>query len=121
MRVARFVAIVAAIILFALPALANPLWTNRNCGITAMSGTSTQLLAANPQRHYLLLCNFGAAGDNVTFGMAGETAVANQGLTLVPGACKEFSDYTSYLPNPPANAITVIGTSTQPVVCYEGR
>jgi hypothetical protein len=115
-----FLALVA-LILLATPALADPNWTFKNCGITSMSGSSTQLSAANALRHYLLICNFGAAGDNITLGMAGETAVANQGLNLVPGACKEYASGTSYLPQPPANAINVIGTSGQPVSCYEGR
>jgi len=115
--------LLAALILslLATPALANPLWTIRNCGISSMSGSSQTLVAKNPAHHYLLICNFGAAGDNITLGLAGETAVANQDLTLVPGSCKEYEDGSSYLAPPPANLITVIGTSGQPVTCSEGN
>lgn len=121
MRPLLFAVLSLFILAAVTPVHANPLWTNRNCGITSMSGASQQLVAANAQRHTLEVCNFGATNDNLTLGLAGETAVANQGLVLVPGSCKEYADGTTYLPQPPANAINVIGTSGQPVSCYEGR
>lgn len=98
--------------------------TFRDCSIASMSGSSQALLTVtNFNRKYLILCNTGATGDNVGVNLAGGTAaLAGAGtMTLVPGSCKEFSTGSSYLPNPPANAINVIGTSTQPVLCIEGR
>lgn len=94
----------------------------RDCSIASQSGSSAQLVTANPQRKYLLICNTGATNDNLGVNLAGGTAaLSGTGtLTLVPGACKEYST-TGPLADPPANAVTAIGTSTQPVLCLEGR
>ena len=114
---------------FAQVAGADP--TFADCSIASMSGSSqslgTAFTLASKQfnRKYLYICNTTTvAGDNVGVNLAGGTA-ALQGAgtqTLVPGACMEFSSAAgSGLPLPPSNAINVIGTSTQPVLCYEGR
>lgn len=109
-----------------LPSIADAqaLATYRDCSIASMSGSSQALLSAtNFQRKYLLICNTGATGDNVGVNFAGGTAaIGGAGtITLVPGACKEYSVSNASLSNPPSNIINVIGTSTQPVACYEGK
>lgn len=107
---------------------ANP--TFADCSIASMSGSSQALgtafaLGKNAfTRKYLYICNTGATGDNVGVNLAGGTAaLSGTGtLTLVPGACLEYSSAQgSGLPQPPSNNVNVIGTSTQPVLCYEGR
>ena len=124
MKFPRILALAALFAALSAPnAFAQALWTNNDCSIASLSGSSTQLLAANANRKYLLICNIGATGDNIGVNLSGGTAaIAGTGtITLVPGSCKEFAIAMSYLPNPPANAITVIGTSGQPVACTEGR
>lgn len=83
--------------------------------IASMSGTSQALLPVNPFRRYLLIQNTGNA--NVGVNIAGGTAVlgGTGTITLVPNG--------SYEPDSgvmPCNAMTVIGTAGQPVVCIEG-
>jgi hypothetical protein len=115
----------ALLALLALPASAHAqaLRSFNDCSIASMSGSSQQLVATNPQRAYLLVCNTGASGDNIGVNFAGGTAaIAGAGtITLVPGSCKEYAAGSSYLPNPPSGVVNVIGTSSQPVACYEGR
>lgn len=104
--------------------------TLADCSIASMSGSSQALGTAfalgskNYTRKYLLICNTGAAGDNVGVNLSGGTAaLAGTGtLTLVPGACLEYpkSGETEFS-LVPSNNVNVIGTSSQPVLCYEGR
>lgn len=112
----------AAILGFTDAATAQALPGFTDCSIASLSGTSTQIVAANPQRKYLELCNNGAT-NNVGVNFAGGTAaIAGAGtITLVPGSCKEYGALDSYLPWPPTGAVTVIGTSAQPIACYEGK
>jgi len=99
-----------------------------DCSIASLSGSSQSLgtlttLAAHAfNRKYLLVCNTGATGDNVGVNFVGTTAAlgGTGTVTLVPGACKEFST-SGQLPQPPSNAVTVIGTSGQPVLCLVGH
>jgi len=104
--------------------------TFADCSIASMSGSSQSLgtsftLGSKAyNRKYLHICNTGSAGNNVGVNLTGGTAaLSGSGTeTLVPGACLEFSAAPgSGLPLPPSNAINVIGTSSQPVLCEEGR
>lgn len=113
-----------------LPAMAfaQAVPTFADCSIASLSGSSQSLGTAFAlgskayNRKYLLICNNGTT-NNVGVNFAGGTAaIAGAGtLTLVPGSCKEFSAQPNLLPQPPSNAVNVIGTSGQPVLCYEGR
>lgn len=110
--------------------VASALPTFADCSIASMSGSSQKLgtaftLATNFNRKYLYICNnTSVAGDSVGVNLTGGTAALNGAgtVTLVQGACLEFSaNPGSGLPQPPSGAVTVIGTSSQPVLCYEGR
>jgi hypothetical protein len=105
--------------------------TFADCSIASMSGSSQSLGTAFTlgskayNRQYLLICNTSTVtADTLGVNLSGGTA-ALQGAgtsTVYPGACLEFSAAPgSGLPLPPSNAINVIGTSTQPVLCVEGR
>lgn len=97
-----------------------------DCSIASLSGSSQQILPANPNRTYLLICNTAAsnnAGVNYTGGTA---AIGGAGTyTLLPAnvaqSCKEYAAGFSYLPPPPSGAINVIGTAAQTLLCLEGR
>lgn len=85
----------------------------RDASITSLSGSSETLLAQNGNRQFLLIENTGDAdiGVNLTGGTAAIggtgtlTIVANGSLILDHFVCQ--------------NEVTVIGTSGQPVCCYE--
>ena len=110
-------------------ASANP--TFADCSIPSLSGSSQSLgttftLGSKAfNRKYLIICNTSTVtADTVGVNMAGGTAAlgGTGTLTLYPGACIEYSAAPgSGLALPPSNAINVIGTSTQPVLCLEGR
>lgn len=102
--------------------------TFRDCSIASLSGASQTLLAAPSfNRKYLLVCNFGTS-NSVGVNFAGGTAaIAGAGTYTLPDTggpvaqCKEFSADPGGTPLPPAGIVTVIGTSGQPVQCWEGR
>lgn len=120
------------IVLFTTPCFAQAIGANptySDCSISSMSGSSQSLgtnetLGAHGfNRKYLLICNTTAvAGDTVGVNLTGGTAaIGGTGtLTLAQGECREYGA-TGGLPLPPANAINVIGTSTQPVFCVVGH
>ena len=89
----------------------------KDASITSLSGSSETLLAAQPGRSYLLIQNTGTA--NCTVNMTGGTAAAGGAACVTlspinatgPNNCIEFSEFV------PANAIKVIGTAGQPVLC----
>jgi hypothetical protein len=95
----------------------NPVTTERDCGISSLSGSSQTIAVANPNRKYLGLFNSGNA--SVYVNAAGGTA-ASTGIASIPvtsGGSLLFK-----LPEGiPRNAITIIGTSGQPVACFEGN
>ena len=80
--------------------------------ITSLSGSSQSLLAKDGTRSYLLIQNTGNA--NVGVNLAGGTAaIGGTGtITLVPNGSLTFN-----IDSIPANAINVIGTAGQPLVC----
>lgn len=87
-----------------------------DCSISSLSGSSQQVVAANPQRQYLMLFNSGA--NTVYVNLAGGTA-ASSGASSIPlgvGASVVVNGA-----NVSRSAVTVTGTSTQPITCYEGR
>lgn len=121
----------AFLTILSLPAFADTSPTLADCSIASLSGSSQALGTAYAlgskvyNRKYLYICNMSAVnGDTVGVNLAGGTA-ALQGagtVTLNPGACLEYSGFSgSGLPLPPSNNINVIGTSGQPVLCYEGK
>lgn len=82
--------------------------------IASLSGSSQPLLPANPDRRYLLIQNTGSA--NVGVNLAGGTAALGGlgTITLAPnGSYEPDSNFI------PTNAVTVIGTTGQPVFCVE--
>lgn len=120
----------AFLILSPVSAFAQAAPTYADCSIASMSGSSQALGTAFAlgsrvySRKYLLVCNNSVAGDNLGVNFAGGTAnLTGAGtVVLVPGSCKEFSAAAGgSLPIPPSNNVNVIGTSGQPVLCYEGR
>lgn len=82
--------------------------------ITSLTGSSQTALAANPSRQFMVIVNTGSAniGVNLTGGTA---AIAGTGtITLVPDGSILFDTTIPLL------AVTVIGTSGQPVCILEG-
>lgn len=102
--------------------------TLADCSIASMSGSSQflgtayTLSARNLGRKYLMICNNGTT-NNVGVNLTGGTAaLAGAGtITLVPGSCLEYPKAGSGFGLVPSNAVTVIGTAAQPVLCLEGR
>ena len=82
--------------------------------ITSLTGSSQTLTGYNVARRILIIQNTGTA--NVGINLAGGTAaVAGTGtLTLAANSAPMILDE-----EPPQNAVTVIGTSGQPVACIE--
>ena len=81
----------------------------------SISTSSAAVAAANANRRYLLIQNIGAATVFLRFGAA---AVADQGVSLAPGAAYEMSAPGGNLYRGAINGITVSGTST--VLVTEG-
>lgn len=118
MRLSSLICIAFISLFAALPAQAQVVATYAlsDCSVSSLTGSSQSLVAANPQRKYLLIVNSGA--NNAYVNLAGGTAatsgissaqISPQGTVLLSGATVA------------RNAVTVIGTSAQPVTCYEGR
>src|ERR1700743_809885 len=85
-----------------------------DCSIASLSGSSQALVAKNPQRKYLFIFNSGA--NTAYVNLAGGTG-ARRGASSFP-----LSVGSSLVINGPTidtSAATVIGTSTQPITCYE--
>lgn len=80
--------------------------------IASLSGSSQQIVPANATRSLLIFFNDGNA--NAGINLAGGTAVIGGAgtITLVPNGSMTF--VTGSIPE---NAINVIGTSGQPLVC----
>lgn len=119
-----FIALTALSFLFCSAANATVTRTSLNdCSITSLTGsTSQQIIAANPNRLYLEIFN-PAASDAIYVNLAGGTAgttatstgtvkVAAQGTVIFTGESGSSM---------PVNAITVNGTASDAVVCFEGR
>lgn len=83
-----------------------------DASITSLSGSSQQLLASSGTRRFLMIQNIGA--NNVGVNLAGGTAaIGGTGTaTLYPGGSLKFDGFV------PTNAITVIGTSGQPLAAW---
>jgi len=95
----------------------TPAYTLRDCGISSLSGSSQSLAVANPNRKYLGIFNSGNASVyiNAIGGTAASTGIAS--IPLASGGSLIFKE-----PEGSArNAITIIGTSGQPVACFEGN
>lgn len=127
----RFLSLVifSVIAVFSTAAFALTPMTLADCSIASMSGSSQSLGTAFTlgskafNRKYLLICNNGST-NNVGVNLAGGTAALSGAgtVTLVPGSCVEYpKGGNSDVGLIPANNINVIGTSTQPVLCLEGR
>jgi hypothetical protein len=121
----RNILLILALLLATTPVFANPnVETNiGDCSITSLTGsTSQQILAANPQRKYLQIFN-PAASDaiyvNLAGGTAGTTATSTGTLKIAAQGNVTFAGGTGAVI--PMNAITVNGTASDAVICFEGR
>jgi hypothetical protein len=122
MRFTKFLAIALfSVVLGASQAHAQQVtgYQVRDCSIASLSGSSQQILAANPQRKFLFIVNNGAGSNSVGLNLAGGTAAINGSGTITLAANGSFLIQA----NVPQiyNAITVIGTAAQSVQCFEGR
>lgn len=72
-----------------------------------VTGTSSQVLAANSNRKSLVFVN--TSSDNISFGIGANAAVVGSGITLTPNGVWEADEY-SYVTSA-INAITS-GTSS---------
>jgi|ERR1700693_149504 len=95
----------------------TPTFTERDCGISSLSGSSQQLVAANPNRKYLGVFNSGAntVYINSSGGTAATSGIASIGVAAGNALVWKLPDGL------PRNAITIIGTAAQPVACFEGN
>lgn len=107
--------ILAALLLCAFPAYAQvvtrPVFL-LDCSIASLTGASQALVPQDMTRKFILIENIGNAniGVNPTGGTA---AIGTAGtLTIAAGATQTFNSASV-----PGNAMTVIGTSAQPVTC----
>lgn len=92
-------------------------FTQRDCSISSLSGSSQSLSVANPNRKYLGIFNTGNASVyvNVTGGTAANTGISSITINSGNALIWKMPDGVS------RNAITIIGTSGQPVTCTEGN
>lgn len=107
-----------AFLLFATPALAQTqtLYSLTDCSISSLSGSSQSLVAANPQRKYLMI--FNPASHNEFVNLAGGTAATSgaSSVTVPNGGSIIMTGNTLS-----RSAVTVIGTSTDKLTCFEGK
>jgi len=91
-------------------------YTLYDCSISSLTGSSQQIIAANPQRKYLMIFNSGANPAYVN--LAGGTAATSgaSSVALSVGASIVVSG-----PTISTSKVTAIGTAAQPLTCYEGR
>jgi len=82
--------------------------------ISSLSGSSQSLFAGDMTRHLVLIVNIGNA--NIGVNLTGGTAAIGSGgtATIVPNGSILLDIFA------PGNAITVIGTSGQPVAAWSG-
>ncbi len=113
---AVFLAILTLLPISAM-AQVTPAYTLRDCGISSLSGSSQSLAVANPQRKYLGIFNSGNATVyvNAAGGTAASTGIAS--IPVVSGGSLIFKEPEGLARNP----ITIIGTTAQPVACFEGN
>lgn len=108
----------AILTLCSLPAFASPApyYNLVDCSISSLSGSSQQIVAANPNRQYLMLFNSGAntAYVNLTGGTAASSGASSVALGV--GASVVISGQQIA-----TNKVTITGTAAQPFTCYEGR
>lgn len=110
--------LVALFLLVSAPAFAqNQPFTLNDCSVASLTGSSQSMLSANGQRQFLLIVN-NSTTNTAYVNLAGGTAAANGTGTISLGV---NASYLATRPNVPTNKITVIGTSGQPVACFEGR
>jgi len=105
-------------LLFAVPAFAQTqtLYSLTDCSISSLSGSSQSLVVSNPQRKYLMI--FNPASHNEYVNLAGGTASTSgaSSVTLGTGASIVLDGNTLS-----RSAITVIGTASDKLTCYEGK
>ncbi len=119
----RLISSLILAVFLTLPAAAfaqtGPAYTNRDCGISSLSGASQTLVVANPNRKFLGIYNTGA--NTVFVNAAGGTAAITgiSSIALPPNYSLIYQPVNGA--GVSNNAITIIGTSGQPVACFEGR
>lgn len=98
-------------------AQAVPNYTLRDCGISSMSGASQSIAVANPNRRFLGIYNTGNASVyvNVAGGTAANTGISS--IIVTSGSSLIFQGANGVN----RNAVTILGTSGQPVSCFEGN
>lgn len=87
-----------------------------DCSKASLSGSSQNILSANPQRRYLFIQNTGTSSIGVNIA-GGTAAIGGTGtITLLPGTSLEYT-----ATGLPTAAVNAIGTGSQPLACIEGR
>ena len=111
----------AVLMLFSDGAFAQvgPAYTNRDCSIASLSGSSQTIAVANPNRKFLGIYNSGAT--TVWVNVAGGTAAVNGTSSIVLPSTYSLIFSAQPGAGVASNAITVIGTAAQPLTCFEGR
>ena len=92
-------------------------YTIADCSISSLSGSSQQVVAANQQRKYLMIYN-SSASNSAYVNLAGGTAATSGASSIVLSPTQSVVLTGS---NIATNKVTVIGTSSQPLSCFEGR
>lgn len=107
--------LLAVSLLFPALAFAQP-DSISDCSISSLSGSSQSLAAAAQNRKSILIFNSGA--NNAYVNLAGGTAATSgaSSVLIAPGASLTYSG--QYVP---ITAITVIGTASQPIACFQGK
>lgn len=88
----------------------------RDRSILSLSGSSQQLMPANPGRRDFFIENTGANDIAVTFTQATAALNANGCIEIAPGAALSASLLGEQVPK---GAVFVIGTAGQPVYAHE--
>lgn len=109
-------AIFSLLALVALPAFASPTYTLNDCSIASLSGSSQQIVAANPNRQYLMLFNSGA--NTAYVNLVGGTAASSGASSVVLGVNASVVISGAQIST---SKVTITGTAAQPFTCYEGR
>lgn len=104
-------------LLFATQAFAQAVpYSLADCSISSLSGSSQTIIAANPQRKYLMIFNSGA--NTAYVNLSGGTAATSGASSIVLGVGSSIVISGNQIDT---SAAKVIGTAAQPLTCYEGR
>lgn len=118
--------LIASVLLFPALAMAQVTGVTRtslyDCSITSLTGSASQtILAANVNRRYMEIFNPNASDAiyvNLAGGTAGATATSTGTIQVAHGTSIIFDGIQNMMP---INSITVNGTASDAIICYEGR